>query len=814
MSNSRTWLPLVGASAVLGLAALIFFVLLQEDADKGAPAALGLSQSREERQAPPSELQAPAVQRDTARQNPQVLSELGTEDGSAFRNKVRFFVTSPDGVDRLAAVKVELREVPMPFAFAAALGGGGALGGVIQTGVTDASGSFAFFDVPKREVKYEIRAFHPDYAPASLELAEIPAQGETPEYELRMREGFRLHGRVLAKGTEVPIDEARLIVRRANNMAVLLGASSSEPAENDLVVNSDAGGYFDVKNAPVGSVEIVVKAKGYAEIRATELLDETLLPNREKEVTFHLGVGGEVSGRVETQDGAPLPGAEVVARRTENNQTSVVTGKSGADGKFRLEGLIESEEYFLSGQKSGFIAEGQTKAKSGDQEIVIRMTQSGRVVGKALRASSSRPLRQFTATIVSYREVPKEAPQPQLSADQKASAANAGEAVTISGDEQSGAGGKSLGFGTVLEGQEAPAAASAAPARNPYAIYGNSPVIYTELRQTQRIIESRDGSFELDGVVAQGTYVVRIEASGLAPAVSQPFQCEKGVTVNVGDILLDAGGVLEGTVIDSLGAPVAKALVSVNCAGADPTQNPINKILGPIGPQPLQRKSAVTDEQGRYRVEMLIPTPSANLVVTKLGFADGDPVETPVLAGQTTSMPPIILKSGGGIFGVVLKDGVAPMSGMKVSIRPSEQQGGSRFFSRDTVTGHDGKFEFAGIPAGKYKIHTVSSNMDGVNPFGTIIQIRQTEQEVEVEDAMRREVTLSVPTTPAVPGVMPTFPPPGQVPGAQGDNSAAAAEKLQAQNEAEAARLKKKMQETQRSDDGSSGDGTGSDGGG
>ncbi|MBK9384131.1 MAG: carboxypeptidase regulatory-like domain-containing protein [Planctomycetes bacterium] len=441
------------------------------------------------------------------------------------------------------------------------------------------------------------------------------------------------------------------------------------------------------------------------------------------------------------------------------------------------------------------------------------MTQSGRVVGKALRSSSSRPLRQFTATIVSYREVPKEAPQPQLSADQKAVAANAGEGAALSGEDRSSAGG-SLGFGTVLESQEAPPAPGNQPARNPYAIYGNSPVIYTELRQTQRIIESRDGSFELDGVVAQGTYVVRIEASGLAPAVSQPFQCEKGVTVNVGDILLDTGGILEGTVVDSLGAPVVKALVSVNCAGADPTQNPINKILGPIGPQPLQRKSAVTDEQGRYRVEMLIPTPAANLVVTKAGFADGDPVETPVLAGQTTTMPPIILKTGGGIFGVVLKDGVAPMSGMKVSLRPSEQQSGSRFFSRDTVTGHDGKFEFAGIPAGKYKIHAVSSNMDGVNPFATIITIRQTEQEVEVEDAMRREVTLNVPTASAVPGVMPTFPPPGQPPGQAGDNAAAAAEKMRAQTEEEATRLKKKMQEAQRTDEGGgSGDGTGSDGG-
>ncbi|MBK9384130.1 MAG: hypothetical protein IPN34_04835 [Planctomycetes bacterium] len=343
MSNSRTWLPLVGASAVLGLAALIFVVLLQEDGEKSGPAAPGLTQSREERSAQPTNLEAPAVQRDTSRQAPRVVSELGTEEDSAFRNKLRFFVTSPDGTERLANVKVELREVPLPFAFAAALGGSGALGGVLQTGVTDASGSFAFFDVPVRDVRYEIRAFHGDYAPATLELATIPAQGETPEYELRMREGFRLHGRVLAKSTEDPVAEARLIVRRANNMAVLLGASSSEPAENDLVAQSDAGGYFEVKNAPVGSVEIVVKAKGYAEIRATELFDETLLPNREKEVVFHLGAGGEVAGRVETQDGSPLPGVEVIARRTENNQTSVVTGKSGADGKFRLEGLIENE---------------------------------------------------------------------------------------------------------------------------------------------------------------------------------------------------------------------------------------------------------------------------------------------------------------------------------------------------------------------------------------------------------------------------------------------------------------------------------------
>ncbi len=147
---------------------------------------------------------------------------------------------------------------------------------------------------------------------------------------------------------------------------------------------------------------------------------------------------------------------------------------------------------------------------------------------------------------------------------------------------------------------------------------------------------------------------------------------------------------------------------------------------------------------------------------------------------------------------------------MKVSVRPADQAGGGRFFSRDTVTGHDGKFEFAGIPAGKYKIHAVSSSMEGVNPFAHILTIRQTEQEIEVEDALRREVTLSVPTTAPVPGVSPTFPAQGGM--APGAEAAAAAEKMRARTEEEAAALKKKLQEQQRTDEGGGGgggDGTG-----
>ena len=36
---------------------------------------------------------------------------------------------------------------------------------------------------------------------------EAPEEGEAVEYELRMREGFRLHGRVFAKGTDAPLSE-------------------------------------------------------------------------------------------------------------------------------------------------------------------------------------------------------------------------------------------------------------------------------------------------------------------------------------------------------------------------------------------------------------------------------------------------------------------------------------------------------------------------------------------------------------------------------------------------------------------------------
>lgn len=156
---------------------------------------------------------------------------------------------------------------------------------------------------------------------------------------LRLREGAVLEGRV-RDGQGAPVRVFSVLVSRR------LGALQRAALEPTHVV--DAEGHFRLHALPPGPAEVVVVAPG---LSLSEPVAVELAASQPRRVEVVLERGAEVSGRVvDRESGAPIEGARVsLERAAADPLLSGVVARTGADGRFRLEGLP-------SGRHSLFVA--------------------------------------------------------------------------------------------------------------------------------------------------------------------------------------------------------------------------------------------------------------------------------------------------------------------------------------------------------------------------------------------------------------------------------------------------------------------------
>lgn len=757
MPSSKIWIALAAAAAAIGAALLLVFSFSGPEEEPYREAILGQTDFRETT----DRTSAPEFEPQRETQHTRTTMELPSASTGEVviqvDNTVRGFVISPDS-RRVPHASIVIREVQPALAMMLSQRPGNSWE---KRGRCDENGFFELVNVPPGK-SYELLAEHQDFAPGTLQIPNVPEKGTTPEFEVTLSEGFRLEGQVLAEAGQIPVQGAQVVVRRSSPMAFYLATSEERSMPGDLEAESDGSGFFQLKNVPEDNIEIVVRAEGFAELRETMAFNPVANPGKLVEKKFLLGRGSKVTGRVQTTDGAPLPEATVVAQLAMQGQFSKILATADENGLFVLDGLREGGEYFLRGQLDGYVAEGQARAKAGEENITVEMTPTGIVTGHAVRSGGG-ALQRFTASIWTVRDnVPGNRPLQPAQEEGR------------------------LTMGTTVE-----------PERPQTPSYPGmeQPVLYTMVAGSEQQISSRDGSFTLSGILNPADYVVMIQAAGLAPSISDRFRCQKGSQVDVGAVRVGAGGKVRGTVIDSAGAPVKGAIVSINCGGSDPEQNPIAHILGPIGPRPLQRQTARTDENGGYSFGGLFASKAANLTVRSNGFTLGTAQDIEIVAEQTTEVPPITLNRGGSVAGMALEDGIGAASGVKVALRADE--GSGSLMMREAVTGRDGAFRFDAVPAGRYKIYaTGPAKMNPGNPFGPILIMRKTEQKVEVFENQTTEVTLSVPSANALPEL-----PPVQALPPNPNAGKLDPERMKAMREAEKSKLEKIMREKQAETD-------------
>jgi hypothetical protein len=110
-----------------------------------------------------------------------------------------------------------------------------------------------------------------------------------------------------------------------------------------------------------------------------------------------------------------------------------------------------------------------------------------------------------------------------------------------------------------------------------------------------------DGRYRFDHLVA-GTYRIVVDKPGFVPVLQggrrafdppPPFDLKAGQSLTA-DIQMQRGAALQGRVVTDTGDPAANIVVSA-----------VRLVYGPYGKRPSAIRTAVTDDQGRFRVHTL-----------------------------------------------------------------------------------------------------------------------------------------------------------------------------------------------------------------
>lgn len=215
-------------------------------------------------------------------------------------------------------------------------------------------------------------------------------------------------------------------------------------------------------------------------------------------------------------------------------------------------------------------------------------------------------------------------------------------------------------------------------------------------------IAGADGTFSLQ-LAAPLPFAAVLRADGVAPPPTVVDRCIAAPCVDVGDLVLAAGGELVGSVVTADGAPVGGAAVRLVA------------VTGALAglPDPLRERAAtavdvVTGPDGGFAFARLAPGAYAVEVVAA-GCARTRSERFAVPAGERTTVPPVVLGSGHELRGVVLGSRGEPAAAAVVAVTLR----GGRGDTVQALTDARGAFAFPALPAGPLVVRAVA---DGCAP--------------------------------------------------------------------------------------------------
>lgn len=235
-----------------------------------------------------------------------------------------------------------------------------------------------------------------------------------------------------------------------------------------------------------------------------------------------------------------------------------------------------------------------------------------------------------------------------------------------------------------------------------------------------RSFESADGSFRIAELPRQAVFL-RATAPGLAPGVTAMLKVGDAKTDDV-EIILSAGCVMTGMVVDADGTPLADVFLDAE----------LRRSAGMMGVTSIDAASqADSDAAGRFKLDHV---PIGDVVVR--AYDGSHAVTTVELHVEKCGDPAQIevrMAAGSTLSGVVKTADGKPIAGAKLTL--SHRSTGFV----DTVSAEDGKYRFEKLPAGGMRVEAQADG-ERVMALVMIAEGQSAEQDITLPAAGTGEI--------------------------------------------------------------------------
>lgn len=450
---------------------------------------------------------------------------------------------------------------------------------------------------------------------------------------------------------------------------------------------TDGSGRFVLSAIPPGIYEVHVM---HGDTSAPPRRGLAIEAGARAVLSFVLSGGEVLAGTVlDDETGEPIAGAEVrVATETLSAMPRSTT--TGTDGTFRFAGL-EARSHRLTITDAVHVPEVGIEASSGGV-LRIRMARAASISGIVLDANR-RPV--------------------------------SGAAIEVLG---SGAHGMPITVGATAS----IAASSGVPGRLEVTDYVPPiPLVPGESvttapaghagsgRGAGRVVSEADGTFHVDGV-PPGLVQVVARATEYASASSEAFRLRSGEAREAIEIVLEASGALEGTVLDENDDAVVHTLVEIRS-----DSDPLTRI-------------AVTDDEGHFAMRDV-----AGSLRVRANAPGRPPAElrVEVASGGTRNVTLRLDPAGLSLSGSVVDAHGRAIDGAQVRVVPLRVEGGS---SRTVFTDPSGAFVADRIPSPPLRV--IVEHPDYATSGGVEVETL-SELEVVLAGALTATGTVTDPWT-------------------------------------------------------------------